>query len=131
MWVGYSTARNCTASAIAFCFAGSVSLENASRSLSSSASQGQPNVALSQEALRKLAATGSSTSTEAHEVRNACQPPAAGGSFLVRRDTSVCQSIACTSTLKPAFSSSDFETGARLLSDTMSVDCMITSGVPS
>ena len=68
-------------------------------------------------------------STEAHEVR---QPaPAAGGSFLVRRETRVCQSIACTSTLKPAFSSSDFATGARFASETMSVDCMITSGVPS
>ena len=64
-------------------------------------------------------------STEAHEVRKACQPPAVGGSFLVRRETSVCQSIACTSTLKPAFSSSDFATGARLLSETMSVDCMM------
>ena len=70
-------------------------------------------------------------STEAHEVRKACQPPADGGSFLVRRVTSVCQSIACKSTLKPAFSISDFVTGARLLSETMSVDCISTIGVPS
>src|ERR1044071_104092 len=70
-------------------------------------------------------------STEAHEVRNALQPPALGGSFLVRRVTKVCQSIACRSTLKPAFSSSDFVTGARLLSEAMSVDCISTTGQPT
>ena len=50
-----ATARTCTASAIAFCLAGSVSRANASRSFSISASHGQPNIALSQPALRKPA----------------------------------------------------------------------------
>jgi hypothetical protein len=30
------------------------------------------------------------------------QPPSFGGFWLVRRVTTVCQSVACTSTLKPA-----------------------------
>src|SRR3954471_1664242 len=75
-WVGYSSIRSCTASASAFCLAGLVSLENASRSLSISASHGQPNVAFSQLALRKLVDTGSMTSADDHDVRNALQPPA-------------------------------------------------------
>src|SRR5947207_7374116 len=130
-WVGYSVARTDTASTMAFCLAGSVSLAKASRSRSSSASHGQPNVAFSQLALRKLVETGSSTSTEPHEVRYALQPPDANGSRLARRDTRVCQSMACRSTLKPAFSSSDLATGARLASEAMSVDCIRTTGVPS
>src|SRR6188508_1696297 len=127
--VGYST--SCRASAIVFCLLGSVSLAKVSRSFSISASHGQPNVAFSQLALRYDVATGSRISTEAHEVRNALQPPALGGSFLVRRVTNVCQSIACRSTLKPAFSKSDLVTGARLLSEAMSVDCISTTGDPS
>src|SRR5437660_263047 len=82
-------------------------LAKSARRLSISASTGQPNVAFSQLAFRKEAATGSRMSTEAQEVRKALQPPAFGGSFLVRRVTNVCQSIACRSTLKPAFSSND------------------------
>src|SRR5262245_10661996 len=129
--VGYSEARSETASAMAFCLAGSVSLAKSSRSFSRPASHGQPKGALSQLALRKAAATGSSTSTEPHEVRYAPQPPLPGGSFLARRATSVCQSMACRSTLKPAFSRSDLATGARLDSEGMSVDCIGTTGVPS
>ena len=75
--------------------------------------------------------TGFNISADTHEVRNACQPPAAGGSFLARRETSVCQSIDCMSTLKPARSSSDLATGARLFSTARSVECMSTTGVPS
>ena len=41
-------------------------------------------------------------STEAQTVRKMFQPPCAGGSFFARRDTSVCQSMDCMSTLKPA-----------------------------
>src|SRR5438270_9599484 len=98
-----------------FCLAGSVSLAKASRSFSISASQGQPNVAFSQLALRKEAATGSRMSTDAHDVRKVLQPPALGGSFLGRRVTKVCQSIACRSTLRPACSRSDFVNGAGWL----------------
>ena len=54
-------------------------------------------------------------SGEPHEVKKALQPPLSGGSFLVRRDTSVCQSIACRSTLKPAASSCGLATVARLV----------------
>ena len=44
------------------------------------------------------------------------QPPLSAGSFLVRRVTSVCQSIDCMSTLKPPCSSSCLVTGAVLVS---------------
>src|SRR3954470_16013917 len=47
-----SMARTCTASAIAFCLAGSVSRAKSSRSFSSSASHGQPNSALSHDEFR-------------------------------------------------------------------------------
>src|SRR5262245_54154419 len=94
-------------------------------------SHGQPNMALSQEALKKPAITGLRMSAATHEVRKACQPPCVGGSFLVRRATSVCQSIDTMSTLKPARSINDLATGARLVSTGKSVDCISTMGVPS
>jgi len=59
------------------------------------------------------------------------QPPLSTGSFLARRDTCVCQSIDCTSTLKPPFSSKVLATGARLVSTWMSVVCISTIGLPS
>src|SRR5262245_7722760 len=77
--------RTCTASAIAFCLAGSVSRAYWSRSFSVSSSHGQPNIALSQPALANPAITGLRMSAATHEVRNAFQPPALGGSFLARR----------------------------------------------
>ena len=79
----------------------------------------------------KPAKIGLVMSTDTHEVRKACQPPAFGGSFLARRATRVCQSIDCMSTLKPAFSISDLATGARLVSTARSVECISTIGVPS
>ena len=75
--------------------------------------------------------TGFSTSAATQEVRIAFQPPADGGSFLARRETTVCQSIDCMSTLKPPFSISDLATGARLVSTCRSVECSSTTGVPS
>src|SRR6202521_4476541 len=114
MWVGYCVQRTCTASAIVFCLAGSVSRANSSRSFSICVSQGQPNNALSQLELRNAVDTGFRMSAETHDVMNACQPPCVGGSFFARRATTVSQSIDCMSTLKPAFSISDFATGARL-----------------
>ena len=66
-----------------------------------------------------------------HDVMKAFHPPLSGGSFLARRATRVCQSIACISTLNPAASSSIFATGAMLVSTVRSVDCMSTTGVPS
>ena len=85
--VGYCVQRTCTASAIAFCFAGSVSRANSSRSFSSSASHGQPNGALSQLAFRNAVDTGFRMSADTHDVSIACQPPCAGGSFFARRAT--------------------------------------------
>src|SRR3954466_110384 len=85
--VGASAARRCTASGIAFCFCGSVSLAKASRSRSISASHGPPKVALGHLALRDLRETGSRTSADDQVVTNACQPPAEGGSFFARRET--------------------------------------------
>ena len=74
---------------------------------------------------------GLSTSAATQEVRNAFQPPSEGGPFLARRETRVCQSIDCMSTLKPPFSSSSLATGARLVSTARSVECIRTTGVPS
>src|SRR4029453_2782223 len=96
-----------------------------------SLSHGQPNMALSQEALRKPIITGFRMSAATHEVRNACQPPDAGGSFLARRATSVCQSIETMSTLKPPFSMSDLATGARLVSTGGGGGVISPIGVPS
>ena len=59
-------------------------------------------------------------SAETQEVMKAFQPPWPGGSFLARRATTVCQSIDCMSTLKPAFSMSCFATGARFVSTSRS-----------
>ena len=59
------------------------------------------------------------------------QPPLSGASFLARRDTTVCQSIACRSTLKPIFSSACLPTGGSWFDDCRSVACIITMGVPS
>src|SRR5215831_6551684 len=131
MCVTICVARTCTASAIAFCFSGSVSRANSSRSLSISGSHGQPNIALSQAELKKPVKLGFEMSAETHAVRKACHPPAFGGSFLARRATKVCQSIDCISTLNPAFSISDFATGAKLVSAWRSVECISTIGVPS
>src|SRR5829696_9356612 len=52
IWVGASAARRCTASAIAFCFAGSVSLAKASRRRSIPGAHLRPKVAFSQLAFR-------------------------------------------------------------------------------
>src|SRR6185312_7331127 len=75
MWVGWSTQYFCRSMAICFCFAGSLSLANWSRIFSIVASHGQPNIALSHEALKKPAATGLRMSAATHEVSMACQPP--------------------------------------------------------
>ena len=55
--------------------------------------------------------TGSSRSADTQVVMKPCQPPAEGGSLRVRRATTVFQSIACMSTMKPPRSSSDLRIG--------------------
>src|SRR5262245_16967800 len=130
-WVGYCVTRTGTASAMVLSLAGSCSRANWSRRLSISLSHGQPNMALSHPALKKPAITGFRMSAATQEVRNACQPPWAGGSFFARRATSVCQSIETMSTLNPPFSRRFLATGARFVRTTRSVDCMSTMGVPS
>ena len=65
-------------------------------------------------------------------VPKAFQPPADGAPLLeIRRVTMLCQSIGWTSTLKPAFSSCCFTTGAICLITPRSVGCGITMTVPS
>ena len=70
-------------------------------------------------------------SADTEKVWKMFQPPLSAGSFLVRRVTSVCQSIDCMSTLKPPCSSSCLVTGAVLVSTGRVVDCISTTGVPS
>src|SRR5499426_4261877 len=84
-YVGYCVSRTCTASAMGLSLAGLVSRAYWSRSDSSSLSQDQPNMAVSQEALMNPAPIGFRMSAATHEVRKACQPPCAGGSFFARR----------------------------------------------
>src|SRR6266849_5626593 len=69
--VGYCVSRTCTASAMALSLAGLVSRAYWSRSDSISLSQGQPNMAVSQEALMKPALTGFRMSAATQEVRKA------------------------------------------------------------
>ena len=76
-------------------------------------------------------AIGLQTSNVCHAVRNMCQPPLSGGSFLARRPTSVCQSIACRSTLKPAWRSSCAATSGSFWIAARSVGFISTIGVPS
>ena len=59
------------------------------------------------------------------------QPPCAGGSFFARRETTVFQSIACRSTLKPAWRSSCAATSGSFWMAARSVGFRITIGVPS
>src|SRR5258708_34245320 len=92
--------RSETASASSFCLAGSVSRRKAERSFSMSGSHGQPNHALSQSPLVKELPAGLSASTVTVVVKKMFQPPLSGASFLVRRATTVCQSIACRSALE-------------------------------
>src|SRR6266700_7643886 len=88
--VGYCVSRTCTASAMLLSLAGFTSRAYWSRSASISLSQGQPNMAVSQDELMKPALIGFRMSAATQEVRNAFQPPAEGGSFFARRATSVC-----------------------------------------
>src|SRR6185503_1146313 len=76
-------------------------------------------------------AIGFHTSGTTNAVKNRLQPPLSGGSFLALRPTSVCQSIACTSTLKPACRSSCAPTSGSLLIVLMSVGLMMTTVLPS
>ena len=59
------------------------------------------------------------------------QPPSFTGFWLVRRLTTVSQSVACTSTLKPASRSNCAATIGCAFNDTTSPGAMITIGVPS
>src|ERR1700760_4542619 len=96
-----------------------------------SASHGQPNIDFSHDALRKKCDIGSAMLSAPDEVKKMCQPPLSAGSFLVRRATSVCQSIDCMSTLKPAASSIGLATGAQLVWVGRAGWVNSTIGVPS
>ena len=86
---------------------------------------------MSQAPLVKELLAGLSASTVTVVVKKTFQPPLSGASFLARRDTTVCQSIACRSTLKPTRSSACLATGGSWLDDCRSVACIMTIGVPS
>ena len=64
-------------------------------------------------------------------VQNMFQPPELGGSFFARRVTTVFQSIACRSTLNPAWRKSCAATSGSFWIDARSVGFMSTTGVPS
>ena len=89
-----------------------------------SSSHGQPARALSQVAARKGVISGSRMSTCDQLVAKAFQPPS-DDRPLLRAAASImlCQSIDCTSTLKPAFSSCALATGPSCLMTPRSVGC--------
>ena len=96
------------------------------------ASHGQPPRAFSHVVARLGVISGSRMSSCTQLVPKAFQPPSDGGPFLVvSLVTMLCQSIGWTSTLKPAFSSCDFATGASCLMTPRSVGCGMTTTVPS
>ena len=72
--------------------------------------------------------TGLSSVTAGHAVWNRCQPPSSGFFFSARREVSVLQSIACTSTFTPARRNSWAETWLAALNCGMSVACISTIG---
>ena len=76
-------------------------------------------------------AIGFTTSAPTQLVKNMFQPPSFGGFWLARRATTVCQSVACRSTLKPASRSYWAATIGCAFSVTTSPGAMITIGVPS
>jgi hypothetical protein len=130
-WVPISKARTWIASASAFFLPSSVSRANWSRSFSICSSLGQPNHDFSPAAPIAALVSGLQTSGASHAVRKMFQPPCAGGSFYARRVTTVFQSIACRSTLKPAWRSSCAATSGSFWIAARSVGLRITTGVPS
>src|SRR6476469_8069645 len=118
--------------AIFFCSSGEDDRANASRSDSILAFSAQPN----QPPLVPLPptdtlATGFETSAPDQLVKNIFQPPSFGDFWLARRATTVCQSVACRSTLKPASRNSCAATTGCAFRVTTSPGAMITIGVPS
>src|ERR1700733_9438254 len=89
--------------AIFFCSSGEDERAKASFIASILASSDQPNQPpfLPLPPTEKLA-IGLTTSAPAQLVKNMFQPPSLIGFWLVRREMMVLQSVACTSTLKPA-----------------------------
>ncbi len=92
---------------------------------------GQPNQDFSPSAPTAGLVSGFQMSGATQAVKNMFQPPCAGGSFFARRVTTVFQSIACRSTLKPACRSSCAATSGSFWIAARSVGFMRTTGVPS
>ena len=131
-WVPISKARAWIASASFFFLPSSVSRMNWPRSsiiLSSLAQPNQPD--FSPRVSNAALAIGFQMSCACQAVRNMCQPPLSIGSFLARRPTRVCQSIACRSTLKPAWRSNCAATSGSFWIEARSVGFISTIGVPS
>src|SRR6202046_894778 len=117
--------------AIFFCSSGADERANASRIDSILASSGQPNQPppLPLPLIETLT-TGFTTSAPTQLVKNIFQPPSFGGFWLARRCTTVCQSVACTSTLKPASRNNCAATIGWALNDTTSPGAITNTGVP-
>ena len=131
-WVLTSKARWCMASASFFLVGSSVARMNWLRSSTSLSSVAQPNQVLFSPRVSIVGLPiGLHTSCAVQAVANMCQPPFSGGSFLARRPTRLCQSIACRSTLKPAWRSSCAATSGSFWIAARSVGFMMTMGVPS
>ena len=105
---------------------------NSLRSVIILSSVAQPNqVLFSPRVSMAGLAMGLHTSKVCQAVRNMFQPPLSGASFLARRPTRVCQSMACRSTLKPAWRNSCAATSGSFWMLARSVGFMMTMGVPS
>ena len=104
---------------------------NSVLSVSAASSVGQPNHASLPRPFSIGLPSGFEISGTIQLVMNMFQPPSAGAAWLARRVTSVCQSIGCNSTVKPASRSIWAMTTGWACNATMSVGCMMTTGVPS
>ena len=118
--------------AIFFCSSGVAARAKASFSCSILGSSAQPNQPpfLPLPPIAKLT-IGLITSAPAQLVKNMFQPPSLTGFWLARRLTTVPQSVACRSTLKPAVRNACAATTGCAFSVTTSPGAMITIGVPS
>src|ERR1700730_8947953 len=118
--------------AIFFCSSGDDERAKVSFSCSILGSSAQPNQPpfLPRPPIEKLT-IGLTTSAATQLVKNMFQTPSFGGFWLVRRVTTVCQSVACTSTLKPASRNCCATTIGCAFNVTTSPGAMTTTGVPS
>src|ERR1700761_7897468 len=97
-------------------------------SLASSAQPNQPPVL--PRPLVDALTTGFSTSAPTQLVKNIFQPPSLVGFWLARGEATVCQSVDCKSTLKPASRRACATTIGCAFNLTTSPGAITTTGVP-